>query len=223
MGQWELFQRIVKNARVLADIQAMKLLSTLAASEPIATVKAAFDVQQPAIDPEALWNLNQALPYHVSITWSDALDCFDVVFHHLQATAAPQQKQRVPRVEGRSWQPYGNNPLQTKQTSQLVQQLRSFLKEKLPEFMVPAAIVLMGSLPRTLNGKVNRRALPAPSQTRPTHEALTAPRTPTEKQLAAIWSQALGLDRIGIHDNFISKKTLMILSNSRYHSYLNSF
>jgi amino acid adenylation domain-containing protein/non-ribosomal peptide synthase protein (TIGR01720 family) len=83
--------------------------------------------------------------------------------------------------------------------------LRSFLKEKLPEYMVPAAFVQMSALPLTANGKVDRRALPAPDTTRPELEqAYQAPSTPNQKLLADIWAQVLGLEQVGIHDNFFA-------------------
>ncbi len=88
-------------------------------------------------------------------------------------------------------------------SSDLVPQLRVFLKEKLPEYMVPSAFVLMEALPLTPNGKIDRRALPAPSQERPTlGDLFVAPRNETETQLASIWSQILDIHPIGIYDNF---------------------
>ncbi len=84
-----------------------------------------------------------------------------------------------------------------------VSDLRHFLLNKLPEYMVPSAFVLLKSLPLTPNGKVDRRALPAPEQTRPELEAIyVAPRTPVEKQLAEIWAKLLGFEKVGIQDNF---------------------
>jgi amino acid adenylation domain-containing protein/thioester reductase-like protein len=84
-----------------------------------------------------------------------------------------------------------------------VSDLRHFLLNKFPEYMVPSAFVLLKSLPLTPNGKVDRRALPVPEQTRPELEAVyAAPRTPVEKQLAEIWAKLLGFEKVGIHDNF---------------------
>ena len=84
-----------------------------------------------------------------------------------------------------------------------VSELRDFLKGKLPDYMVPSFFVLLDKLPLTPNGKVDRKALPAPSQSRPDLEqTYAAPRTTTEEVLAAIWSEVLGLDKVGLHDNF---------------------
>jgi amino acid adenylation domain-containing protein len=81
--------------------------------------------------------------------------------------------------------------------------LRNFLKEKLPEYMVPAVFVLLDALPLMPNGKIDRRALPAPDRSRPELDgAFVAPRTPTEELLAEIWAQLLNIERVGIHDNF---------------------
>jgi acyl carrier protein len=82
-------------------------------------------------------------------------------------------------------------------------ELRRFLQDKLPEYMVPSAFVFLEALPLTPNGKVDRRSLPVPDQSRPSQSVkFVAPRTATEEILAEIWSQVLKLERVGIHDNF---------------------
>jgi len=84
-----------------------------------------------------------------------------------------------------------------------VSELRRFLQEKLPDYMVPSAFVALDALPLTPNGKVDRRALPAPQGTRPELEGTyVAPRTSKEKALAEIWSTVLKVEQVGIHDNF---------------------
>ncbi len=82
-------------------------------------------------------------------------------------------------------------------------ELRNFLNDKLPEHMVPAVVMMLDSLPLTSNGKVDRRALPSPSDTRPElAKAFVEFRTPTEELLADIWAQVLGVERVGIYDDF---------------------
>jgi acyl-coenzyme A synthetase/AMP-(fatty) acid ligase/acyl carrier protein len=84
-----------------------------------------------------------------------------------------------------------------------VEELRLFLREKLPEYMVPATLIGIDELPLTPSGKVDRRALPAPEQTAEYSEkSLIAPRTPTEERLAEIWKQLLSRDEISINQNF---------------------
>lgn len=81
--------------------------------------------------------------------------------------------------------------------------LRAFLADQLPDYMVPAAFVRLDTLPLTPNGKIDRAALPAPDAANTAWEsAYVAPRTPLEEQLAAIVAALLGLERVGVEDNF---------------------
>ena len=81
-------------------------------------------------------------------------------------------------------------------------ELRHHLKGKLPDYMVPAAFVFLGSLPLNPSGKVDRRALPAPEARSETAEALVPPRNELEKEIASIWRDVLHLEEVGVHDNF---------------------
>ncbi|MFQ4145494.1 amino acid adenylation domain-containing protein [Chlorogloeopsis sp. ULAP02] len=87
--------------------------------------------------------------------------------------------------------------------NQLVAQLRNLLKERLPEYMIPSAFVLLEKLPLTPSGKIDRKGLPAPdTQDSDLAASFVAPRTTVEETLAGIWEQVLGIERVGIHDNF---------------------
>ena len=82
-------------------------------------------------------------------------------------------------------------------------ELRSYLKEQLPEYMVPSIFVVLEALPLLPNGKVNRRALPAPESVRPVlAAAYEAPRSEVERAIATVWRDVLQLEKVGIHDNF---------------------
>ena len=84
-----------------------------------------------------------------------------------------------------------------------VSELRGAVKAQLPDHMVPSTFMVLDSLPRTPNGKVDRRALPLPDQRRPDlKDVFVAPRTPTEQSLAGLWADLLRVERVGIHDNF---------------------
>ncbi len=100
-----------------------------------------------------------------------------------------------------------------KEQTLTIPELRSFLELKLPSYMAPAAFVILEILPLTPNGKVDRKALPASDTVRPElKEIFVAPQTTIEKQLAVIWSELLGLEKIGINDNFFALGGDSILS-----------
>jgi amino acid adenylation domain-containing protein len=93
----------------------------------------------------------------------------------------------------------------TPATSVPAGELRTFLADRLPVHMVPSAFVSLASLPQTPNGKVDHHALPVPSGARPDLDtAWVAPRTPVEQALTAIWTQVLGIDDVGIDDDFFA-------------------
>ncbi|HEX2271663.1 MAG TPA: amino acid adenylation domain-containing protein, partial [Pyrinomonadaceae bacterium] len=102
-----------------------------------------------------------------------------------------------------------------------VTELRRYLKEQLPEYLIPAAYVTLRELPLTANGKVDRRALPAPEQSRPELEReYVAARTPVEEQLCRIWSEVLRVEQVGVYDNFFelggdSILTIQVVSRAR--------
>src|SRR5205807_1924547 len=88
-------------------------------------------------------------------------------------------------------------------TAPNVSELRRYLKEQLPDYMVPAAFVLLAELPLTSNGKLDRPALPIPDQSHLSCEQLyIEPSTVTEEILAGIWSEVLHLEQVSIEDNF---------------------
>jgi hypothetical protein len=84
-----------------------------------------------------------------------------------------------------------------------VASLRSFLQERLPDYMMPSAFVVMDTLPLTPNGKVDRNLLPMPGLNLGSREeTYVEPRTPLEKILASVWSETIGVERVGVEDNF---------------------
>ncbi len=83
------------------------------------------------------------------------------------------------------------------------EQLREFIQQRLPDYLMPSAFVFLEVLPLTPNGKIDRQALPAPSRERPQLEqAYIAPQNDLERILAKIWCDLLGLERVGINDNY---------------------
>jgi len=80
-------------------------------------------------------------------------------------------------------------------------ELRRFLQEKLPNYMIPSVLVQIEVMPLTPTGKIDRRALPAPEQA-DLEKSFVAPRTEVEERLASIWAEVLHMEPVGIHDNF---------------------
>jgi len=90
-------------------------------------------------------------------------------------------------------------------------ELREFLLHKLPDYMIPAAFVMLDKLPLTANGKIDRAALPVPEQAK-SGKAFVAPRTENERLLAGIWSKVLRLKQVSVNDNFFALGGDSILS-----------
>jgi amino acid adenylation domain-containing protein len=89
--------------------------------------------------------------------------------------------------------------------SSFISELRAFLQQRLPTSMIPAAFVLLDVLPLTPQGKLDRRALPTlDALDRTTERSFVAPRTPVEQELAEIWREILGVEQVGVYDNFFA-------------------
>ncbi len=99
------------------------------------------------------------------------------------------------------------------------QELIKHLRSELPDFMVPTTIIELKEIPLTINGKVNKKALPKPDGKIDTNTEYKAPETNTEKRLVEIWEQILGVDKIGIHDNFFELGGHSLLATS-VHSHI---
>jgi len=82
--------------------------------------------------------------------------------------------------------------------------VRDFLQQRLPEYMVPTAFVFLETMPLTTNGKMDRKALPAPDAALVATAEYVPPRNEMEQRLAALWSELLRVERVGLHDNFFN-------------------
>src|SRR5262249_29115250 len=84
----------------------------------------------------------------------------------------------------------------------VVEELRNYLKDKLPDYMIRSFFMFLESLPLT-NGKLDRKVLPKPYGNRPQGQHYVAPRTPVEEMVAGIWAELLDVEQVGVHDNFL--------------------
>ena len=98
------------------------------------------------------------------------------------------------------YQQYGNAPSRNKGDGDLERVLRQYVQEKLPEYMVPSAVMVLGAFPLSPNGKLDRRALPSPEYI--AVEEYRAPRNPHEEILCALFAEVLAIDRVGLDDSF---------------------
>jgi acyl carrier protein len=193
----------VPNARVMAAVKSAEWLSGAQEPKTVGEFREVLrELQNSGVDPET-WRALGELPYSVNISWSDsgAEGCYDVLFS-ISATQGVFDSNENRYNQLRPWHSYANNPLQAKLACKLLPKLRMYLGERLPDYMVPSAFIVLEALPLTPNGKVNRHALPAPDPVRPEVGAYVAPQTAIEQVLVRIWGEVLGLKRVGVHDNF---------------------
>lgn len=103
------------------------------------------------------------------------------------------------------WERFVNDPLGAAEAEHVAAGLRRYARDRLPDAMVPAEFVELDSLPRTPNGKLDRRRLPAlESAARGVESEFVAPRTEVERRVCAVWAEILRTDRVGVHDSFFA-------------------
>ncbi|MBN4003654.1 non-ribosomal peptide synthetase [Nostoc sp. LPT] len=196
----------VPNARVIADLQLVQWLGNSEATETVGEIKQVLSsLENQGVEPEVFWALEKDFPYSVQITWSGngAGDRYDVIFTHSipNATQYFCLPATVP-ASSRPWHDYANTPWQGSLVRERVPQLRDFLREKLPEYMVPTAFIFLDALPLTPNGKVNRRVLPLPESYSTHNNLYVAPETELQQTIASTWQTVLGVEKVSINDNF---------------------
>jgi non-ribosomal peptide synthase protein (TIGR01720 family) len=168
-----------------------------------------------SLDPEACWAMAEATAYDCHIRWTPgaADGRFDMLLAQPGINADFNQQPRSSPSGTVELTRYCNNPLGLAATQELVRQLRAHMLERLPDYMVPAAIAVLPGWPMTPNGKIDQSALPAAEHSeRDREQGYRAPLSFREKLLAAIWGEVLGIDRVGIDDNFFELGGDSILS-----------
>ncbi len=201
----------IPNARIIADTTAVEILRDEDAPNHVGDLWQILrkEITETGVDPETFRQFSDSLPYVFTITWSQAPELFDL--YCVRQNAAPKnraeplhvfQEETAP-APLKPWGAYTTNPMAAESKSNLAPELREYVKRRLPEYMIPSFIIVMDTMPLNNNGKIDRKALPSPDGSRPElKSAYVAPRNPAEQTLAEIWSELLGVGKIGVHDNF---------------------
>lgn len=211
----------IPNARVAMDVAATVQLQGGAIDTMQALRADVAAVNQTSVDPEWLFALSERVPYRLIVepmSIAAAPEYVRATFYHHQQPLDPAQK-ILPAAQQSfatgTLSQWANNPLAKQSLAQDV--LRSFVARRLPDYMIPSLFVQLPEIPLTANGKVNRRALPPPGVARPELAgAYVEPESELEKMLAQIWSEFLGVERVGRHDNFFDLGGHSLLATQIY-------
>ncbi|MGV9988113.1 amino acid adenylation domain-containing protein, partial [Streptomyces olivaceus] len=167
---------------------------------------------------DALVALGEPLGYRVAVTWSSEGENGELDALFLPPGTGPLTNVYLPAENRPAGRPRTNNPALGHVGGELAASLRSHLRDVLPDYMVPSAVVVLDSLPVNANGKLDRRALPAPDF----HAQVTgrAPRTANEELLCGLFAEILGLPAVGIDDSFFdlggdSISSIQLVSRAR--------
>jgi len=196
--------RDVPNARLSQELRAVEAFQAAADQTTVDELRALLESAPDGIEPEDLWALGASHGREARILpgLDGSLAAVDVIF----GPAHPDAGQpKLVAWEGKADRPtaaYANQPFFESSEKPLVTDLRGFLEKNLPDYMIPAFFEVLPALPKTPNGKINRKALPRPGgQSATPDKPYVAPRNPVETTLAEIWQQVLGREKVGIHDN----------------------
>ncbi|KUF12937.1 non-ribosomal peptide synthetase [Streptomyces silvensis] len=198
----------VPNRRVAQETAAARAFDNGAT---VADVHRALAQEPHGVEPEDLHRLGERLGYRVAVApAATAPDAVDALF--VRGTDGPDSDDRAGDQDAvlEAYEPdgtpgdpltYATSPVTARRGGQLTAALREHLRERLPDYMMPSAVVLLERLPLTVNGKLDRAALPAPVVEA---QSARAARTEREEILCALFAEILGVDGIGIDDDFFA-------------------
>jgi thioesterase domain-containing protein/acyl carrier protein len=195
------------NPRVAHDCRAVEILTGDESIQTVGELRSILDETTESPDPNEYSALEAASSFRVDCRWSnDSLDSYDVLFTPKNTSTHPATADKQAptpddpiKIDLHS---LANQPLSSRAHRQLTQQLRDELREQLPAFMIPSAFVVMDELPTTVNGKVDRKALPPPVGRPSWAGNFVAPRNETEQAVAEIWEDLLDVRPVGVKDDF---------------------
>nr|WP_163787923.1 non-ribosomal peptide synthetase [Mycolicibacterium insubricum] len=190
----------VPHAGVLPDVELVQALALAGDRVSLADLRAGITPSDGVLTDQC-HRLGAERGYATAVTWSPTPGLVDVIYtkmldQDVDGRTVALSDLYVPVVPVESLAGCVNDPAAIER----VAELRRFIAERLPEYMVPASIIAMESLPLTVNGKLDRRALPAPEFV--STVAYRAPRDAREEKLAELFSEVLEVKRVGIDDSF---------------------
>jgi amino acid adenylation domain-containing protein/non-ribosomal peptide synthase protein (TIGR01720 family) len=192
----------VPNERVEHAVEAMRLLER---DDETALNVFASETDAPA--PETFHEIGQRLGYRVIVTWSRVAKdgSLDVIFLDNTLPSPVQTNDLYLPLDASSDElsAYVHNPETSHSSNILLSSVRTYLQDRLPDHMVPSAMVTLAALPLTPSGKLDRKALPAPDFTTTLLDS-RPPRNENERLLCDIFTGVLGLDQVGVDDNFFT-------------------
>lgn len=204
--------RGIPNARLFKEVQLLEKLTQPNGADTVEALRQETSADN-SVEPEDWYALASELSYQIQVNWSKhkGIAYVDVLFQ--QQNGRPLFGEESSNSQPQPWSHYANNPLRAAY-KQLTPKLRTNLATYLPNYMLPSHFIYLDAMPLTPNGKVNRRALPAPTQLRSQFDTtFVKPQTEVEQQIATVWQTVLQLDQVGLHDNFfdIGGNSLLIV------------
>ena len=202
----------VPDARLNRALTAVQMIARGDDSATAESLSATLTMPAEGIDPDAIRALHTE--YDVEIRFGAELGTFDALMR--RKGHAPTGAW-LPTVDSTAVN--SNTPHKRTDSDNLAEKLRAHLRDFLPDFMVPQAFMMLESLPLTPNGKIDRKALPDPiEKPQGKQEAYVVPSNDTERTIAKIWQDVLGVERVGRNDNIFdlgASSLLTVEANSQ--------